>query len=91
MLKIWAFLIIINAENIFSKFSKHIVKSNTLIQQGCISLLKVTVKTFIMLQKISNMLFFWTSYSSKNPEKNKFPQKYKASKMVSKMDNNKSH
>ncbi len=42
-----------------------------------------------MLQKISNMLFFWTAYSSKNPEK-KFPQKYQAAKMVSKTDN-KSH
>ncbi len=65
---------------------------NTFIQQGCIKLIKVTVKTFIMLQKIyisNKCLSFSLTFYSSNNLKNKtyqFPQKI--ARTVFNIDNN---
>ncbi len=49
----------------------------TFIQQGCIKLL-------MNWQYMQFLMFFWTLYSSKNPEKiYQFPQKYEAAQMFS--------
>ncbi len=42
---------------------------NYFIQQRCIKLIKSDSKDFyIVTKKISSSVFFWTLYSSKNPE-----------------------
>ncbi len=45
---------------------------NTFIQKGCIKLIKSDSKDIYKTAKVryfKTMLFFWTFYSSKNPEK----------------------